>query len=203
DVFVVKGVSKRYRRVYKLWEEGKAPSVVIEVSSRKTKHEDLGEKFEVYQGILKVKEYYIYDPLREYLPTRLRAWDRKGGRFVERRLVRGRAASAELGLELVDHDGRLRLLDPATGEELPDLQEADQLRRAEAEGRRQEAEGRRVEAEGRRLEAEGRRQEAEGRRLEAEARRQAEAEVVRLREELARARRTERTQYRSTEVGDQ
>lgn len=160
DVFVVKSVAKRDRRVYKVWEEGKAPCVVIEVSSRKTKTEDLVEKFELYRDVFKVKEYYVYDPLREYLPGRLRAWARKGGRFVERRLSGGRLASAELGLDLVDRDGRLRLVNPASGEELPDLQEADRRREAEAAGRRQEAEGRR----------------------------QADAELARLRAELARLR---------------
>ncbi|MBI3273067.1 MAG: Uma2 family endonuclease [Planctomycetes bacterium] len=160
DIFVVKGVAKRFRRVYKVWEEGKAPAVVIEVSSRGTKSEDLTSKFELYRDVLKVKEYYVYDPLREYLPTRLRAWERKGGRYVERRVVGGRIGSRELGLELVDRDGRLRLVGP-NGEELPDLQESEEARRKEAEGRRQEAEGRLL----------------------------AEAEVLRLREELARLRR--------------
>ena len=36
DVFVVRGVSKRQRRIYKLWEEGRPPDVVIELSSRQT-----------------------------------------------------------------------------------------------------------------------------------------------------------------------
>ncbi|MBI5369439.1 MAG: Uma2 family endonuclease [Planctomycetes bacterium] len=137
DVFVVKGVPKRQRRVFKVWEEGKAPTVVIEVSSRKTRSEDLGEKLEVYRDIFRVREYYIYDPLREYLPARLRAWERKGSRFVERRLSGGRFISTELGLELHDRDGCLRLIDPATGAALPDLEQAEDRRHAaEAEVRR-------------------------------------------------------------------
>src|SRR5689334_13839365 len=36
DVFVVKGVQKRYRGSYKLWEEGEAPVFVIEVTSEST-----------------------------------------------------------------------------------------------------------------------------------------------------------------------
>ena len=168
DIFVVKGVPKRDRRVFKVWEEGKAPTVVIEVSSRKTKSEDLVEKFEIYRDVFKAPEYYVYDPLREYLPTRLRGWRLRGGRYVERKVVAGCLASRELGLDLVDREGRLRLVDPETGEELPDLEEAARRCQVEAEGRRQEAEGRRQEAEGRR---------------------QAEDEVERMREELAHLRR--------------
>jgi Uma2 family endonuclease len=44
DVFVVRGVGGRQRRIYKLWEERVAPEVVFEVSSRKTWLEDHGNK---------------------------------------------------------------------------------------------------------------------------------------------------------------
>src|SRR3990172_6430588 len=44
DVMVVFGVPTTQRRVYKLWEEGHAPSVVFEVSSRSTWLEDRGNK---------------------------------------------------------------------------------------------------------------------------------------------------------------
>src|SRR5438046_9192941 len=41
DVFVVFGVpTTPPRRTYKLWEEGVAPAVVFEISSRKTRRED-------------------------------------------------------------------------------------------------------------------------------------------------------------------
>lgn len=36
DVFVVRGVPKGERRIYKLWEEGVAPQIIIELTSRKT-----------------------------------------------------------------------------------------------------------------------------------------------------------------------
>jgi len=49
DVFVVKGVPRQKRRTYKVWEEGKGPDVVIEVSSRKTRREDLGPKKGTYE----------------------------------------------------------------------------------------------------------------------------------------------------------
>lgn len=147
DVFVVKGVPAGHRRVYKVWEE-KAPCVVIEVSSRSTKAEDLTHKFELYRDVLEVAEYYIYDPLREYVPTRLRAWVRRNGRFVERHVLDGRIRSRELGLDLVDVDGMLRLVDRGTGRTLPALQEAETARvEAETELRRVTQENRRLRDE--------------------------------------------------------
>lgn len=61
DVFVVKGIPKEERRVYKLWEEGKAPDVVFELSSRRTWGDDLQKKWRLYAR-LGVQEYYIFDP---------------------------------------------------------------------------------------------------------------------------------------------
>src|SRR3712207_1782755 len=41
DVFVALGVPNRVRDSYKIWEEGKAPDLVIEMTSPSTKQEDL------------------------------------------------------------------------------------------------------------------------------------------------------------------
>ncbi len=133
DVYAVKGVEKRRRRVYKLWEERKSPCVVIEISSKGTRREDLVTKFRLYRDVLRVKEYYIYDPLREYLPGRMKAWGLERGVYVERPIDGDRILSRELGLFLVDGK-MLRLVDPKTGEELRTLAEEAQARiRAEAE----------------------------------------------------------------------
>ena len=67
DVFVVIGVPKLpERRVYKVWEEGAPPTVVMEITSRSTRREDLHKKWELYIR-LGVREYILYDPLGEYL----------------------------------------------------------------------------------------------------------------------------------------
>src|SRR5436305_2015878 len=66
DVFVVKGVAKRLREHYLLWEEGKGPDVAMEITSRTTRKEDLTRKFEIYRDILKVQEYFLFDPFAEY-----------------------------------------------------------------------------------------------------------------------------------------
>jgi Uma2 family endonuclease len=171
DVFVVKGVPNVQRRVYKLWEEP-APCVVIEVSSRSTKSEDLTSKFELYRDVLRVAEYYIYDPDRDYLRNRMRGWVLRAGQYVARRIVAGRIRSRELGLDLVDERGMLRLVDPRTARALPGLREADEAR-AQADEARRRADEARKQAE-----------EALGR---------AHAENRRLREELARACRKRRS----------
>ena len=38
DVFVIKGVPKKERRTYKLWEEHKPPATIFEITSRSTRH---------------------------------------------------------------------------------------------------------------------------------------------------------------------
>jgi Uma2 family endonuclease len=168
DVYIVKGIEKRKRRVYKLWEERKSPCVAIEISSKGTRREDLVTKFRLYRDVLRVKEYYIFDPLREYLPGRLKAWGLVRGNYVERPIDGDRILSPELGLYLVER-GTLRLLDPRTNQELRTLEESEEERKREAEGRKREAEGRKREAEGRKRAEEAlRRAESERDALQAE-----------------------------------
>src|SRR5262249_22691336 len=66
DVFVVRGVPKAQRRIYKFWEEGVAPQIIIELTSRKTWCEDLQTKWRLYEE-LGVREYFIFDPEYDYL----------------------------------------------------------------------------------------------------------------------------------------
>ena len=151
DVFVVFGVEKRQRLNYKLWEEGRAPSFVLEVASPSTWREDVGRKRSVYAR-LGVREYWQYDPLGEHLPARL-----QGERLTTTGYVRQPAAtgldgtltlrSETLGLELRAAPGReMRFRDPATGDDLGSHDEeaagrvaAEQRAAAEAENRAKEA----------------------------------------------------------------
>jgi Uma2 family endonuclease len=166
DVFVARGVGKHNRRIYKLWEEKRAPSVVIEVSSRKTKDEDLKWKKQLYAW-LSVNEYFIFDPEYKLKPP-LRAYRLRGKEYVEEAVTGGRVMSEELGLELVNTGQTLRLCDPRTGHFLLTPQE-------EAAARR--------EAENRAASAEAAQSEAEARAASAEA------ELARLRADLARLKR--------------
>src|SRR5437868_3119154 len=58
DVFVVKNSNPRRRRVFKIWEEGCGPVFVLEVTSRKTRREDLHAKMQKY-ALLQVAEYFL------------------------------------------------------------------------------------------------------------------------------------------------
>ena len=73
DVFVVFGVGKQQRRTYKLWEEGAAPAFVLEFTSESTSAEDVAEKYELYEQ-LGVQEYFLFDPLEEYLEPSFQAF---------------------------------------------------------------------------------------------------------------------------------
>src|SRR6266705_2631133 len=141
DVFVVQGVAKRERRTYRLWEEGQPPTVVFEITSRGTRLEDLGTKRALY-AMLGVQEYFSYDPLGEYLRPPLQGYRLQEGEY--QRLPsggEGELVSQVLGVELRVEAGRLRVVDPATGERLLTPAEAQTAQRAaEAELERLRAE---------------------------------------------------------------
>ncbi len=145
DIFVVKGGPKRDRRVYQTWKEGQSPDVVFELTSRSTWKDDLGTKKCIYE-MLKVEEYFLFDPFGEYLKPRLmgfRLTKRGYQRIEERPLV-----SQVLGLELQLEGKMLRLVDPETGEKLLTPLEAQEARRrAEAEVERLRAELARLRGE--------------------------------------------------------
>jgi Uma2 family endonuclease len=141
DVFVVFGISKGERRIYKLWEEEKAPDVVIELTSASTRQKDLGDKRLLYEE-LGVGEYFIFDPLHEYLEPPLRGFRLEEGFYTP--LKANRLDSDEwelhsqvLGLTLRSLGDQLRLYDPQTGQMLRTLGEEAAAHRREAEARRQ------------------------------------------------------------------
>jgi Uma2 family endonuclease len=165
DVFVVRGVPKGLRRTYRLWQEGQPPSFVLEVSSTSTRWEDQATKRGLYQ-LLGVQEYVLFDPLGEYLKPPLQGFRLVDGIYQPVSLTPGGGLRSEvLGLELHAEGARLRLFNPATGEYLLTALE-------EAAARREEAAARRA--------AQARADN------EAAVRRQLEAELARLRVELAR-----------------
>jgi Uma2 family endonuclease len=134
DVFFVRGVPKRDRRVYFLWEERVAPQVVIELSSQHTFKEDVFKKFHTYEK-LGVREYFIFDPTSDYIKEPpLIGFQFEDREYVEMELENDRLHSDELGLDLVIAGNTLRLFDPLTEKFLltPD-EEAEARIRAEAE----------------------------------------------------------------------
>lgn len=145
DAFVVKGISPQRRRIYRTWIEGKAPDVVIETTSRKTRRKDTVDKPQLYAR-LGVKEYFLFDPDQEYLDPPLQGHRLAGGDYarVEANEA-GCLESRELGLRLCLEEGCLQFYRLDTGERL--LAPAERAA-AEAEARQAaEAEIARLRAE--------------------------------------------------------
>lgn len=136
DVYVVFGVPKRRRRVYKLWEEKHAPAFVLEVTSRGTRLEDKGNKKELCAE-LGVQEYFLFDPEGDYLKPPLQGFRLASGSYAPIDPdAEGRTFSRALGLSVAIEQGRLRFIDPATGERL--LRVEEQAARAEQQAARAE-----------------------------------------------------------------
>jgi Uma2 family endonuclease len=113
DWFVVIGVPRLYderdmRKSYVMWDEGVSPSVIVELLSDGTDKEDLGltesrpgkapTKWDVYEQILKVPNYVLYDRYQD----RLRAYRLVQGRYQALEIVDERIWIPELktGLKL-------------------------------------------------------------------------------------------------------
>jgi Uma2 family endonuclease len=172
DVFVVRGVPNHRRVNYLIWEERRSPQVVIEVTSASTRREDQTTKFELYRDVLKVREYFLFDPYGEWLVPPLRGYRLWRGEYRPIEPVNGRLPSRELGLHLDPAPNWLRLWDPPTQAWLPTPMESvvtEQAARRQADAARERAEA-----------------EAERERA---ARRAAEEENARLRRELDQIRR--------------
>ena len=148
DVFVVIGVPGHPRPIYKVWEEGKAPDFVLEITSRHTRDKDEGPKRDLYER-LGVQEYWQYDPTGDYLEPRLRGMALQRGEY--RPLTPNWSAdgtqvmlSEVLGLELRVAGSELRFRDPMSGEPVRTLSESEQERRRAESRLAQEAEARRA-----------------------------------------------------------
>ena len=129
DVFVVKGIPGHRRRIYKLWEEGRPPDVVFELTSRSTRGEDLRTKHDLYAQ-LGVTEYFLFDPLGEYLQPSFQGHRLDRDHYVPLRPAEdGSLWSAVLGLALHVRGERLRLFDPESQRWLPTPQEETAARR--------------------------------------------------------------------------
>ena len=108
-------MEKKKRLYYLTWEEGKTPNVIFEITSSSTRKEDIDTKFVLYRDVLKVKEYFLFDPFGDYLkPDRLRGFRLRKGEYVPISLVDGRMPSQVLGLHLERDADTLRLYDPET-----------------------------------------------------------------------------------------
>jgi Uma2 family endonuclease len=142
DVFMVRGLSKKELRVYKTWEQPPTLDFVLELVSPSTFRRDFTEKKEIYEKILRVKEYYIYDPYGEIEPDFI-GFRLVDGVYEAIEFIEGRLLSETLGLELEALEGMLGLYNPVLGAWLETSRDrVDKAEtRATAEARaRQEAE---------------------------------------------------------------
>jgi len=190
DLMFVLDVPRRVRKSWVVWEEdGRRPDVIIELLSETTAANDLGKKKDLYDRLLAIPEYFVFDPLT----AELQGW-RHGGQGYVPILpdAEGRLASVQLGVTLgvfehtyADaHSRWLRFFDQA-GKLVPTSAEAE-AQRADAEAQRAEAETQRADTEAQRAEAETQRAETEAQRADTEAQR-AEAETQRAETEAQRA----------------
>ena len=116
DAFMVRGIPKfPLRDYYLLWVEGRPPDVVIEITSKTTKREDQKTKRGLYRDVLKISEYFQFDPTEDYLKPSLQGVRRVGNDYVSIDLVDGRLPSINLGLHLERSGTELRLWDPVRG----------------------------------------------------------------------------------------
>lgn len=177
DVFVVKGVPKRKRKSFLLWKEEHGPCFVIEVTSESTRAEDIETKRDRYER-MGVEEYFLHDPLGEYLNPPLQGYRIEAGRY--RRISPepdGSLVSWTTGLRLRREGEHLRLVDLATGRPLPSFQEVQKAYQEVQEANRRKDETL--------LRQDGELRAESVARLAAEERaRVAEEELARLRREL-------------------
>ncbi|QIR37569.1 Uma2 family endonuclease [Tolypothrix sp. PCC 7910] len=140
DFFVVLGVPKGERKSWVVWEEGKAPDVVIELLSESTAAADKNEKKLIYQNQMRVPEYFWYDPFNP---------DDWAGFSIQQRVYqplipneRNQLVSESLGLALQPWQGNYKGIDATwlrwatlEGELLPTPEEQERQRadRAEAQ----------------------------------------------------------------------
>jgi Uma2 family endonuclease len=152
DFFVVLGVPQGERRSWVVWEEGKAPDVVIELLSDSTASTDKNEKKLIYQNQMRVPEYFWFDPFK---PD-----DLAGFSIHERGYqpilpnAQNQLVSSSLGLALQLWTGNYQGINATwlrwatlDGELLPTTAEIAEQERQRAEQERQRAEQERQRAE--------------------------------------------------------
>lgn len=141
DVMVIFDVEPGGRDNYKIWQEGKVPSVIFEMTSKSTQNQDKEYKKTLYEQ-LEVQEYWLFDPKGEWIQEKLRGYRLRGESYE---LITD-SRSEPLNLRLAIEDELIGFYREDTGEKLliPDelaakLQEETQARQ-EAENRANEAE---------------------------------------------------------------
>ncbi|NCJ06479.1 Uma2 family endonuclease [Synechococcales cyanobacterium C] len=152
DFFAVLGVPKGERKSWVVWEEEKAPDVVIELLSRSTAQQDKAEKKQIYQDKLRVSEYFWYDPFN---PEDFAGFTLQDGHYAAiPPNSQGWLLSDRLQLALVRWSGDYRGIETVwlrwatlEGDLLPTAQELAMAAQQQAETAQQQAEAAQQQAE--------------------------------------------------------
>lgn len=134
-VFVAIGATKdKDRDAYFTWlDDDPPPDLVIEATSKSTRNEDQVKKSLLYQDVLSVREYFLFDPRGDYLKPRLKGYRLESGVYVPIAEIDGRLPSDVLGMHF-EADGQwLRIYNSATSEWLLTGEEAEHQERLRAE----------------------------------------------------------------------
>ena len=133
DVLVTFGIGQKPRLTYKVWEEGKVPDFVMEMSSKTTYRNDLGGKMELYAS-LGIRDYVLYDAEGLYLSTPLMGFTLVDESYVEISANgAGGIYSEALGLEFRLRDMDCGIYDPVSEVWLQTPAEAAETRAENAE----------------------------------------------------------------------
>jgi Uma2 family endonuclease len=135
DVFVVHGVGNHIRPNYLIWEERRGPQMVIELTSSTTRREDLVTKRTLYETVMRVPEYFLFDPREDYLTPSMQGYRLVKGVYQPIRWRNNRLPSRVLGLHLERVGEELRLWNPRTEQRLPTPLEVIDQRNAVIEQR--------------------------------------------------------------------
>ena len=140
DVLVTFGIGQKLRKTYRVWQEGKTPDFVLELSSETTYRNDLGEKMELY-AMLGIPEYFLADIEGLYLPTPLMGFRLVDGVYEPVSPGEdGEVHAAVLGLDFHLRLEDIQLYDPARNQWLQLPEEAAETRAEQAETRAEQAE---------------------------------------------------------------
>jgi Uma2 family endonuclease len=167
DVMVIFDVEPGGRDNYKIWEEGRVPSVIFEMTSPGTQRKDDVEKKHLYES-LGVNEYWQFDPRGEWIPDKLRGYRLQGDEEPVYVAISDNISQV-LQLRLVVEDKIITFYRLDDGVRLLPLEELNialeqQIEQTEAETQRTEAAAQRADRESQRAEAESQRADREAQR---------------------------------------
>ena len=111
-------------------ERGKPPDFVLEVSSPSTVKRDIGSKREIYAAA-RVPEYWLFDPLGEYLQPRLQGFRLVNGQYAALAATGAEAESpirsGVLGAVLRTQGATLQVQEPGRQRAIPTITELEAM----------------------------------------------------------------------------